>query len=814
DFQAEVNALADEMLAEAESTAESPTDAAALEDGQISNIDYPRGISLFANHTLASTAVLGSCLAMLVAGTLLFTENHWKIGLLITLTVVGLSNALVGLLQSVAWNKWTLLPMSGSFFSTFINRNSVAQYYSIALGAALALMVWWHGRFSGGNLDKRYHVRYPAVNILARLRRRVETLLTDLDAASIVLLIVMTLLLASVLAAASRGGIVACVFAVLVSTTKLLGNKGSSGRVALGLVVGAILTSLFLSWYELDKQMLARLSTMSEELHELSNVRVAIWMQALSESQYWVLGSGFGTFHLAVLTCQIADLPLWVYHAENIFVETWVTLGIFGFATVVFGLSWLLWQLLFSRGHQNSALRIATLLPVVAIGTQSMTDFSVMLPAIFLPLSILVGAVCGEFQSNPRPSANGGETENEFEAMKRRSSRRRRRSSDQHASSSSRSSSASQTDTESKQHAPTSKQGNPLERRWKPFITSALQLGMIALAAYLGLPKLLDFGKAEAMAQRAEYRNTLTINTEFEIARQQQQQFSQAMLQLDWPADVSDIELAQLSRPEVIVAASRSSDERFQALMSLLDQDPRLLPLLKSTSTAMLETVALCPQDWRGTWGLLRSDLSVLDRQERFRNTARLLITGKHKPSLLGDLGTHWIWSGEKQLGLICWREALSLDARWIRSLPTLASELLSLEDLLYVLPEDPLTRASVAQQFTRTPELQSTADSLIAYLDLGSAAEQADTANQWKLVNWLASQKGDLDMQLVALKEVARRQPMDHRTSYDLAGILLKLEQPQEALDEIRRALRRSPDNRSYQQLEQQILQSGPSPP
>ena len=134
--------------------------------------DTPRTLSIHWVQTRASTAMFAVALVCLLSAGILFRTRNWEVVLLSVLAVSGISIAILGLLQSVAWNKWTLLPMpTGAYFATYVSRNSAPQFLAIGLGAILGLLAWWSG-LKSDEADKKYYVRYPAINAVARFRRR------------------------------------------------------------------------------------------------------------------------------------------------------------------------------------------------------------------------------------------------------------------------------------------------------------------------------------------------------------------------------------------------------------------------------------------------------------------------------------------------------------------------------------------------------------------------------------------------------------------------------------------------------------------
>ncbi len=258
----------------------------------------PRTLSIHWVQSRASAAMLAAALACLIAGGVLFHSRNWELVLLGVVALTGLAVAMLGLLQSVAWNKWTLLPMpTSTYFATFVSRNSAPQYLAIGLGACMGLLSWWTSTKSDEE-DKKYYVRYPAVNVVARLRRRVEELLTDLDAVSLLCVFTATFLFVAVLAAGSRGGILACIAASIITLCLTLGTKQSYARTV-GLVTAVVAGGMMLlTTLDLDTAIFDRMDSVNEEAYKLDNGRFTVWYMILSQPSVWISGAGWGTFIL------------------------------------------------------------------------------------------------------------------------------------------------------------------------------------------------------------------------------------------------------------------------------------------------------------------------------------------------------------------------------------------------------------------------------------------------------------------------------------------------------------------------------------
>lgn len=811
DFASEVQNLADEL-------------AATDNSGQIQDIAYPRSISLFRQQTLACAAVLASALALLVAGTMLFTSVAWRIALLTTLFATGLAHALLGLLQSVAWDGWTLLDMpTPSYFSTFVNRSSAGQYYSIALGAGVGLLIWLYGQKNASSLDRRYHVRYPAVNMLAKLRRRMESMLTDLDAPSTLCLVGCTLLVAATLAANSRGGILACLLALFAAILVTLSNQSNMQTAIVVILVGGGGCLLFLSVFELDSVISNRLDTLSQEAYELSNVRFQLWSMVLGRSSYWLLGSGYGTFHLAVLPCYDLERLPWFYHAENIYVEVMVTLGIFGFIALLVGVVSTLRRLSQSLSGKSKYIAVAVFLPILAIGLHSLTDFGLMLPAIFGPLCLLAGAFLGGGEK-AKSTSRGRKSESRH----LRSSRNKPRSAKSSygtaferkkapkvaeteaqpavASGTTSKQSTAPKSRSKRQHADASYSSS--HQRSSPLARYLALAAIILLAISLGLPALDDLSNASKLASGPQ--SSMTISTRYENARLQQAQYSQFLLDTsDWPEELNEKSRIALSRPEMVTAALCSQDERFELLLAFAQAAPDVLEQLKATGQQMADSIAASPQDYRLSWGVLRADIDLLGPAERERNAARLLLTTRHVPNLARAIGTHYLWCKQRTLGLAFWKNALAADNSSTRYVRRLLGDLLSPEELLAILPESPLLRVQTAKDLSNDPALSKFTEALLLSVGFEQAAEAAQNTLQWQLVAWFADKQGDIEAKLDALERASQKAPSNHALNYQIAQTLTDLGRYEDAREELARALRGQPENAAYKKLQAELEQA-----
>ena len=145
---------------------------------------------------------------------------------------------------------------------------------------------------------------------------------------------------------------------------------------------------------DLTKRLVNDLIPCRKRLTALTTLRLHLWGLVLSQPGCWKLGSGLGTFHFSLLPFYDSAQPYWWYHAENIFFELLSNQGIWVLLTAVAGGLTLLRQLLVGAKSTSlkSVARLVCLYAFLAVMLQSLVDFSLILPAVFVPLASIVGA--------------------------------------------------------------------------------------------------------------------------------------------------------------------------------------------------------------------------------------------------------------------------------------------------------------------------------------------------------------------------------------------------------------------------------------
>lgn len=792
DFESDVAELAAQFSSDARTTADSET---PLSDIPASG---NTAISVHPLQTTATTSMIALAGCVLVSSVVFFRSLASVTALLSVLALVGFAEAWLGLYQAIVAGDWKVLAeLKANSFSTFISRNSAPQYFASALGATVAAAALYRSTVLKAGDDKRYQISYPSVNPIARVRRRVEEFIGDIDVFSATILLVMFSVLASILVANSRGGILSCVAAGTVLLVAYSFGKHASAAGSFALVLLIVMAGGFLSLFELDDVIGTRLGTISAEAHRLSNVRFELWQMALGQRCTWLLGSGLGAFHFSILPAYDAPSAIWFYHAENIYIELLSGAGPIGLLAGVVSVGWLLKRLL-TRSEASplgQALRLAALYTVVAIGLQSLADFSLILPGVFLPAIALVGAYLG----------CSGMTKPKSEHRKRRRSRHGKSTRQEQMP-------AATTKHRESRHAGRSRMP---ERPAGGQIAGLVAALLLVIPCAWGFSPVRQFAEAERVSKNddtasSERASLPVVGSSFPETALQYGRLLQDAAEADvfsnslWPDEVTDKMRGSMAKPEFFSVAMRSpTDESLQSFASVLPAGVDVV--CKDSAAAMQLALGGCSLDWRASWGLLRADVGQLADVHRDRNYARLLLGARNRLPVMEAAATNALMSGHPA-GLPLLAAVLPASPSMQNRVIVMLDQHITLGELLSVFPEDPFTRITLAQRLEGRNRLSEGVAVVLQIVNVRDAFASENRLNQWLQLAWAAEKKGDVDMQIDALREASLDAPTRDSLNFQLAKLLLAADRKAEALVEIQRALQFQPRNSSYRDLRDNI--------
>ncbi len=384
-------------------------------------------------HTQAGIAGLVMVSLMIWLGAVGFADTRWQLVSLIVMTLLGVAMGVLGLAFVLSWNQLNIFGGGASHsFATFVSKNSAGGFLNICLAASLGTANWAFGN----PRQKEHRYAYVGESPALRFMRGIEDGFSQLTTPQIASMISTAFILACVLCTGSRGaaisGFVACLVVLLV------GRFGShpAGRLVFSGVVVIIGLGVIVG-FQLDDRVVERMSSLSLaelELLPAKEGRLYIWPVALSTFTYfWSTGGGLGTFHFSHLPFQILSGSDWFYHAESLYLQALVDLGWVGGLLIA---SILYFSIRAVRrigaklpnGKNPTAEMRLTFGPVnvmamaliVSQVLHSFVDFALILPALFLPASLLLGIVIGA--ARERLKADAKIATNRFDELKSASS--------------------------------------------------------------------------------------------------------------------------------------------------------------------------------------------------------------------------------------------------------------------------------------------------------------------------------------------------------------------------------------------------------
>lgn len=315
-------------------------------------------------------------LALLMLRLFRYREVCWQFVHLVI--AMGVLNALLGLSMFLAGDAMT---------GTYANKNHFAGLIGMALPLAVAAMVrrrrQCHSRHRSPGSDIRYVIFSGAALLLGT----------------------------ALLLSASRGAVAASVLALLLTLVVFVNSRAVRRRLLLAAlsigVLGAVALALLVGEEALWDMYVNSLG--GRTLQWLDTLRVA--------PQYWLLGSGVGTYDFAYPAFKSPQLGFVRYdHAHSDYLEFLTTMGVVGLALflsiVGVSLSGIARRDFLRRGLQNNALAFGAAWSAVAALIHAGADFNLQIPANFLlflgVLMLLASSTRGLAGHGAKPGAVGG----------------------------------------------------------------------------------------------------------------------------------------------------------------------------------------------------------------------------------------------------------------------------------------------------------------------------------------------------------------------------------------------------------------------
>lgn len=365
-------------------------------------------ISLYPAETRRRVTLLATMGGLFLLGVLLFSDRLSSLMLFVLVAINGVALAFFGIVQQLVWNGMLYgtvsLDRGGAPFASFVNRNNAGGYLLLCLSCALGLTLWLFSRESQTNfhamgLSARGNVGRWLLEGIRSAWESVLAFVGGLNARQLATLLATILLIGGILLSLSRGAWLAGIAALTVTllVTRLVRSR--QRRAWLPMI--AILASLwFVGWLGQSDMVRDRFDTLLGKELASNEGRLKHWQDSLATARdYAGLGTGLGTYRFAYRAYQHRPDRVLFYHAENQYVEALVEGGVIGLAlmlTAIGAMGWTCWYLLQHPAQSTAyACGLVGLFAIVGQAAHAFFDFGLSIPANASLMALLCGSVAG-----------------------------------------------------------------------------------------------------------------------------------------------------------------------------------------------------------------------------------------------------------------------------------------------------------------------------------------------------------------------------------------------------------------------------------
>ncbi len=356
-------------------------------------------LSLYPASTRHDLGLLGLAVAVFILANLALTERRAQLMLCGITATNGAVLAMFGIVQQLTSTAdrlfWSVpIPEGAIPFASFVNRNHAGGYLNLCVATGLAILFW--------TLNSRQDVDGSDPDDFAEAmawgsprERWTVSLLAHLNARTLLVTTIAASAAAGVICSLSRGAILAMVCAGCVTAFVAIRARGTGSVAVIAMLV--LTVGLGLSfWLGRGELLQERITETVAELESGGSSRIDHWQDVLSACRdYWLTGTGLGTYRYVYRAYETQLYTGWFYHAENQYLESLVEGGWLGLTLVLFAVGCVLVatvRLMFWRRDPLAfAIGLCGLYAIVAQAVHAFFDFGLYLPAN----AILLAAVCG-----------------------------------------------------------------------------------------------------------------------------------------------------------------------------------------------------------------------------------------------------------------------------------------------------------------------------------------------------------------------------------------------------------------------------------
>ncbi|MEM7784299.1 MAG: O-antigen ligase family protein [Planctomycetota bacterium] len=285
-------------------------------------------------------------------------------------------------------------------FGPFVNPNNCAGFLLMCLACAVGLLPIVLSQNRNPNAQRFY---YDDMSLPKKAFYQVLELISELDAKKVALLLAITMISFGVVASLSRGGVVALLAGVTMTTLwfGVARRPKRSGILLLPLVLGVVALA---GWIGAGDKIIEAFEEIDMADVQNADVRLQIWRDMLpSVADMGPLGAGLGSHkNVHRLYRTQHENALYVY-AENQYLQALFEAGIPGL--ILFMVAWYLFyrtiSLMLNKGSSPTTVGVATMGAFLFFSQAiaSLFDFGFYIGANMVYLAVLAGFISYHGQS-------------------------------------------------------------------------------------------------------------------------------------------------------------------------------------------------------------------------------------------------------------------------------------------------------------------------------------------------------------------------------------------------------------------------------
>lgn len=359
-------------------------------------------LSVYPASTRRDLALLAVAVGVFYAGSQIVSRRKWHRLVFAVVAVNGALFAFFGIAQQLAWNGklYGRVPLTegGSPFAAFVNRNNAGGYLNLCFAAAIGFALYaFVERRRAKTTTSEFTPRHRS-SLWSDSRHTVVRQLAGVNGQKTLALSMIVVIFAAVVCSLSRGAWLSMLVAGSVVGVTLAKTKRTTYVVWMLLAVG--LGAVLVGWLGRTEAVTARWNSLEQQVVSPTDVRLSNWGDGLRASgDFWLLGSGLGTYRYIYRPYTDSAQTAWFYHAENQYIEALCEAGVVGLGLMLIALASVAlasWQLL--RSEAEPQRRICGIVGVYAVISQAVHacfDFGLYLPANMALFALLCGMVAG-----------------------------------------------------------------------------------------------------------------------------------------------------------------------------------------------------------------------------------------------------------------------------------------------------------------------------------------------------------------------------------------------------------------------------------